>query len=246
MNSFWTSATLSFNILRIDIINDSTAAEHYHNFEHMAPTPLFARAEPVPSTRVQPPFASAIIIACFSLLITLLIIPPFFWHWRNRNIGATCCVFWAILMCFVTFINALVWPNDDIPNWFSGVGLCDVEVKLQVAWGIAAPATLCCVLKALAHAMDTDRISLSKTKAQRWRDRAVDLLLCVGLPLFEMLAHYIVQFKRYAIFGVSGCQSTASRSYLTVFMVFVPPLVMVFVDAYYASKSAWIHLERIR
>lgn len=207
----------------------------------MAPLPdLAARAAATSTTPHQPPnlvYTSAIIFAFFSLLVALSIMPPLFWHYRNRNIGATLCIFWAILMNLLNFLNAVLWPNDDIPHWFSGTGLCDIEVKLQIAWSVAAPATLGCVLRGLANAMDTERMSLSKTKAQRWRGYALDLVLCVGLPGLAMLFNFFVQFKRYFVYGISGCVPTASRSWVTVVLLYVPPLVLVLVDAYFAGKG---------
>ncbi|KAI6848790.1 hypothetical protein KC332_g3409 [Hortaea werneckii] len=202
----------------------------------MAPmSTIFARtAEPTGSNPEELVYTSAIIFAFFSLLVTFLIIPPLVQHWRNRNIGATLCVFYAMIMNLMAFTNAVLWPNDDLEHWYSGSGLCDVEVKLQIAWSVAAPATLICVLRALANAMNTDRLSLGKTKAQRWRGYAIDLTLCVGIPLLSMVFHFIVQSKRYFLYGISGCVPTATQSYLTVGLIYVPPLLLVLVDAYFA------------
>ncbi|RMX86092.1 hypothetical protein D0869_03335 [Hortaea werneckii] len=202
----------------------------------MAPTStMFARAaEPTGSNPEELVYTSAIVLAFFSLLVIFLIIPPLVQHWRNRNIGATLCVFYAMIMNLMAFINAVLWPNDDFEHWYNGNGLCDVEVKLQIAWSVAAPATLVCVLRALANAMDTDRLRLSKTKAQRWRGYAVDLTLCVGIPLLSMIFHFIVQSNRYFLYGISGCMPSASQTYLTVGLIYIPPLLLVLVDAYFA------------
>ncbi|KAI7222954.1 hypothetical protein KC333_g811 [Hortaea werneckii] len=202
----------------------------------MAPTStIFARAaEPTGSNPEELVYTSAIVLAFFSLLVMFLIIPPLVQHWRNRNIGATLCVFYAMIMNLMAFINAVLWPNDDFEHWYNGKGLCDVEVKLQIAWSVAAPATLVCVLRALANAMDTDRLRLSKTKAQRWRGYAIDLTLCVGIPLLSMIFHFIVQSNRYFLYGISGCVPSASQTYLTVGLIYIPPLLLVLVDAYFA------------
>ncbi|OTA25597.1 hypothetical protein BTJ68_11274 [Hortaea werneckii EXF-2000] len=202
----------------------------------MAPmSTMFARAaEPTGSNPQELVYTSAIVFAFFSLLVTFLIIPPLVQHWRNRNIGATLCVFYAMIMNLMAFINAVLWPNDDLEHWYNGSGLCDVEVKLQIAWSVAAPATLICVLRALANAMDTERLSLSKTRAQRWRGYAIDLTLCVGIPLLSMIFYFIVQSKRYFLYGISGCVPTATQSYLTVGLIYIPPLLLVLVDAYFA------------
>lgn len=183
-----------------------------------------------------PVYPAAILLATFSMLVVLLIIPPMCWHYRNRNLGATLLVAWTILMNFQSFVNALLWPSDDISSWYNGSGLCDVEVKLQVAWAVAAPATLACVLRALANALNTDRATLVKSRAQRRRDYAIDLSWCIGFPMLQMLFHYIVQGRRYYLFGISGCVESATDSWVTIFLIDIPPLLWSLLDAYFASK----------
>jgi len=190
---------------------------------------------PAPSTTAYP---SAVLLAFFSLLTVLLIIPPMCWHYRNRNLGATLLVAWTIIMNLQSFINAITWSSDDIISWYDGAGLCDVEAKLQIAWGVAAPAALACVLRALANAMNTDRATLIKGKAQRWRDYAIDLSWCICAPLLQMLFHYVVQYRRYYLFGISGCVPAADQSWLTVLLLYIPPVIWTLIDGYFACKSS--------
>ena len=165
----------------------------------------------------------------------LLVVPPMLWHFRNRNIGATVLVAWVILLLLFTSTNAVLWPNDNISNWYNGTGLCDVEVKIQVASQVAFPASLACVLRALAAVMDTDHATLVQTKAQRRRRYAVDLLWCVGFPLLQMLLHYLVQTRRYYLYGIAGCVPAVSTSVVTIFLLVVPPMIWTLVDSHYAG-----------
>ena len=85
--------------------------------------------------------------------------------------------------------------------------------------------------------MDTNRVSLGgKTRAQLWRGRAIDGMLCLGYPALNMLFFYIVQARRYAIFGITGCVPVLSTTYLTVAIYWLPPVLLTLVDAYYAGK----------
>lgn len=185
---------------------------------------------------VAPVYSSSVLLATFSFLTVLLIILPMCWHYRNRNLGATLLVAWTIIMNVQTFLNAVLWPADNISTWYNGAGLCDVEVKLQVAWGVAAPATLGCVLRALANVMNTDRATLIKSKAQRWRDYSIDLSWCIGFPLLQMLFHYIVQDRRYYLYGISGCVPSVSASWLTILLIYIPPVIWTLIDGYFASE----------
>lgn len=196
------------------------------------------------TTMPRQAYSSGILLSSFSIVIVLLIIPPMCWHFRNRNIGATALVAWVILMNFQSFVNALIWPTDDIGTWFSGDGLCDVQIKLQVASQVALPAAFACVLRALANVMDTDRTTLGLTKAQRRREYAIDLTWVLVLPMLQMLFHYIVQTSRYYIWGVSGCVPSVSASWVTVVLILVPPTVWTFICAYYASRC--FHYEQVQ
>ncbi|KAK3066361.1 a-factor receptor [Teratosphaeriaceae sp. CCFEE 6253] len=201
----------------------------------MAPLPdLQTLTPPTTSPPATTPYPAAILLAAFSLLVVLLLTSPLCWHYRNRNVGATMLVAWTIIINLQSFTNALLWPNDDIAHWYNGRGLCDVEVKLQVAWFVAAPAALAAVLRALANAIDTNRATLVKSKAQRVRDYAIDFSLCLGLPALTMLFHYIVQPTRYVLFGITGCLAASSKTWLTVVLLDIPPGILTLVDTYYA------------
>jgi len=184
----------------------------------------------------SPVFASAIGLATLSFFMVLLIVPPMCWHLRNRNLGASMLVAWVAILNLQSFVNSLLWSNDDMGRWYNGKGLCDVEVKVQVAAQVALPAATCCILRALAEVMDTNRATLVKTQAQRQMRHAVDLLFCLGFPVLQMPLHYIVQPSRYDLYGIAGCVPTTAVSWMTIVLIYVPPMVWTIVDAYYASK----------
>ena len=168
-------------------------------------------------------------------MIMLLIIPPMFWHFRNRNIGATVLVAWTITALLFNFINADIWPDDNISEWYNGNGLCDIEVKIQAASHVALPASFACVLRALAAVMDTDNATVMQTKAQRRRTYMLDLSWCIGFPIVQMIFHFIIQPNRYYIFGVSGCTPSISASWLTLVLFILPPTIWVVIDSYFAG-----------
>lgn len=193
-------------------------------------------------TPPSPAYPAATAMSIASFLVILLILPPLIWHLRNRNIGATALIAWIVLINFFTFINALIWPNDDITHWFNGKGLCDIETKLSLAVGVAAPAALVCVLRALAAVMDTDRPVLNTTRAQRRRGCIVDVLWCTLPPIFTMIGAYVVQPIRYYIFGISGCTPAVDQSWLAVVILFMPPVIFTLIDLYYAGAHNYPYL----
>ena len=193
------------------------------------------------STLPPPPagqvYTVAVLLATISLILLLLILPPLFWHFRNRNIGATSLVAWISTTLLLTIINAMLWSTDDTAQWFNGKGLCDLEVKIMIASQVALPSSLAAVLRGLAAVLDTDRATLTKTESQRRRDRIIDLSWCIGAPLLQMVFHELVHFRRYYVYGISGCVPVLSNSWLSVLLICVPPLIWTVVDIGYASKS---------
>jgi pheromone a factor receptor len=155
----------------------------------------------------------------------LLILSLMIWHFHNRNTGPTSLVTWTALLLAFDFINAVIWPNDDIDHWYNGVGLYDFEVNIQIASETGRAASLACILRAFATVVDMSRATLIKTKAQRWRECAIDLTCCLGFPLLQMVFHYIVQNQRYHIYGISGCFPANGMTLATVFLIGVPALI---------------------
>ena len=183
------------------------------------------------------PSAQGISYSVLTLLTTLLSLPPFFWHIKHRNLAASSLVFWIILTNLLYFVNSLIWPSDNLQAWWRGYGLCDIEVKLQVAAAVGIPAALVCVLRNLARVLDTDRTVLQPTPAQRRRLLAIDLLLCFGAPIYVIIVHYVVQSLRYYIFAISGCVAAFDNSWASIVLIQMWSPVFSVVAVYYSSKS---------
>ena len=182
------------------------------------------------------PYTSAVVLATLSLLFALPIIPPMLWHLSNRNIGATSLILWLLVLNLHNFLNAVLWSTDNIPEWFEGKIICDIEVKIQNAVFVGVPSSVACVLRALAKVMNTKRVSLGLTKSQRRRGYAIDLLWCAGFPALQMLFHYIVQARRYYIMGIAGCMPANSRSWVTDLLITAPQVVWTIIGCYYAGE----------
>lgn len=181
-------------------------------------------------------YPNTIVLGTFAGIVSILDLPPLIWHCRNRNIAAACLVGWILLNNIINVINVILWPNDEWKTWYDGRGLCDIEVKIQVARSTALPAAMFCILKSLANVMNTKKVNLAPSKAQRMRSLALDLSMCLGLPLIVMFFHYIVQEARYAIAGISGCEPTQVTSWLSILLLDAPFLILASVDVYFAGE----------
>lgn len=193
----------------------------------------------VPMLGVSP---GAIAIPLLSFIALCLSVPTFFWHIKNRSIPGSALVFWIITANLMNVINALIWPTDDIPSWFQGEGLCDIEVKLELAQTLGLVGSIACIMKALARALDTNQAAIRLTTTERQRRNILDCLLSFGPAVYMMCVHYIVQPSRYYIFAIAGCTPSVDNSWPSIALLYIMPPVLCLLDCYYAI----IILHRVR
>ncbi|KAI9870902.1 MAG: a-factor receptor [Pleopsidium flavum] len=188
---------------------------------------------------------AAIAVPTLSFITLVLCLPPFVWHVKNRNIAASSLVFWIFLDNFFNFINALIWPTDDIASWWNGAGLCDVEVKLMAAATVGLTGSMACIMRNLAQVMDTDRTVLEPSRARRRKEGALNVLFCFGCPVYLMVIHYLVQPNRYYIFAIAGCTTSYDNSWPSIALVFIWPPILCVLAAYYGALVI-LRLHRYR
>ena len=189
-----------------------------------------------------PLYPSAIAVSTLAFIAIMIDVPPFVWHMRNHNVAAASLVFWILLSNLMNFINALIWPTDDIQNWWHGRVLCDMEVKLMIAVTVGVVGSLACIMRNLATVLDTNRTVLSLSKAQKRRQIVIDCLFCFGGPLYVMAIHYVVQANRYYIFAISGCTVSYVRSWPKLVLILIWPPILCVVAAYYSGMHLLYYL----
>lgn len=186
-------------------------------------------------------YPQALLVIILSGISIFLDLPPLIWHGKARNFAASSLIVWTILANLMIFINAFIWPNDNILTWWEGYGLCDIEVKVSIGYLGALPGALTCIVRSLANVMNTKRTALVPSDAQKRRDLAINIALCWGFPVYLMVTHYIVQPNRYIVYGISGCTGTLDGSWLSIVLIVIWPLILSTLNTGYAGKrhSLW-------
>jgi pheromone a factor receptor len=177
-----------------------------------------------------------VVLAILAPFVLILNFPPLIWHLRNRNTAAISMVFWVMLMNFLSVLNVIIWPYIDMRHMYDGQGLCDVEIKLSGARTMGLNAAILCLLRSLAAVLNVDKNLLGPSKAQKRWNRVVELTWCVGLPLLTMVLQYIVQTRRFALLGVSGCQPVSLMGWTGFVLIYLPPIVANTIAIYYGGK----------
>ena len=180
-------------------------------------------------------YPSAIILVVLSFFTIVLCLPAFAWHIKNRNLAASSMVFWILFVNLFNIINPLIWPSDDIENWWHGQGYCDIAIKLDIAATMGLVGSLACIFRSLATALDSDRVRICLTSAQRRRQALIETLLCFGFPLLIATLHFIVQPNRYYIYAIAGCVPSYSDSWLSIILGYMWPLIIILIAGYYAT-----------
>jgi hypothetical protein len=183
----------------------------------------------------------------FGILCGLSIVATFIplaWHIRNRNTSAICLIVWTTLFNILSLINVLIWGKPNIFTAWDGKIFCDIEIKLFIAAGAGVVGSTASISRNLAKVM-SDKISVVKTKAVRRRELAKDLIMCLGLPVWMMATHYIVQPSRYYLLATTGCTPTVDNSWPAVVLLFVWPPLLALVSAFYAGESPCFASHRI-
>ncbi|KAL8697454.1 MAG: hypothetical protein Q9224_002303 [Gallowayella concinna] len=181
--------------------------------------------------------SASIALPTLALIALMLNIPPLVWHIRNRNVAACNLIVWTMFMNLCNFVNALIWPTDNIYNWFSGKVLCDIEVKLVLAAHFGIVGSLACIMRSLANVLDTERTILVPTKRQRRIELIITSMLCFGGPLYAMAIHYVVQPSRYYILAIVGCTPSMDNSWPTIVLMAIWPVILCLAATYYGGKS---------
>ncbi|KAI6027110.1 pheromone A receptor-domain-containing protein [Pisolithus marmoratus] len=153
---------------------------------------------------------------------------PLPWHLKARNTGTCLYMIWAGLACLMLFINSVVWNSTVInkaPIW------CDISSKFIIGSAVALPAASLCINRHLYHIVSVD--SVTRTRAEKRRDVLVDLAIGLGIPILEMILHYIVQAQRFLIFEEIGCYPSIYNTLPAYALVSCWPVAIGIVSAGY-------------
>ena len=184
---------------------------------------------------------AAVALPTLAFITLFLDLPPLFMHIKNHNVAAISLVVWTILENLFNFINPIVWPTDNLPIWFAGYGLCDVEVKIMIMANFGITGSLTCIMRRLAHVLDTENATLAPSKEQRRLQRIVTAGLCFGGPIYALVVSFLIQGNRYYIFAIAGCTPSVDSSWPPLVIYVMWPPIICMVAVYYCGKPRIIH-----
>jgi pheromone a factor receptor len=193
---------------------------------------------------IAPLGIQAIILPAVAFPAWIICLPPLVWHFRQGNMAAGSLILWVISAPFFLSINALIWPRDNLSEWWDGDVLCDIQARIQVATVVGATASSAMILRKLARVMDTNNMTVSSSHGTKLKEKVLEIVWCWLFPLLLVLVYYIVQPVRYIIWGIVGCLAAYDTSWPSIVLIFMWGPLTTLVAAGYACMSLVLCRQR--
>ncbi|KAF9261033.1 STE3-domain-containing protein [Marasmius fiardii PR-910] len=168
------------------------------------------------------------IYSAFSFLGLVLVTIPLPWHLEAWNTGTCCFMIWAAVANLNYFVNSIVW-HGEVSN-FSPVW-CDISAKIIIGINVALPACSLCINRRLYHIATANAVTV--TRAEKRRAILADLAICVGIPVLNMILHYIPQGHRFDIYEDVGCWPSVYNTWVAYVLIYTWPLIIALVSSVY-------------
>ncbi|KDQ23635.1 B mating type pheromone receptor [Pleurotus ostreatus PC15] len=174
-----------------------------------------------------------------AFIAAFLVLIPFPWHWRARNIATCAMMIWLFIVNFIYGVNSLIFANT---FRVKAVIWCDIATKIIVGASYALPLCTMCICKYL-EAVSSNRKAAFDHSDKR-RRIIFESIMCFGVPMVFMALHYIVQGHRFDIFEGFGCQATVFISLPAVLLIWFPQLLFSVLTLIYAALALHHFIRR--
>ncbi|KAK6210255.1 pheromone receptor [Colletotrichum tabaci] len=133
----------------------------------------------------------------------------------------------------LTVVNALVWRNDNVYEWWDGRVWCDLHAYLYQPLMPLYWLSVVAITRNLAQQLGLSRAS-PLSRRERRRKTLVEALVVFPLPILQMGLLYPISSQRYRIVTLTGCMWTAHPSWPFFVFFLLPRPVVVLMSSYYA------------
>lgn len=125
-------------------------------------------------------------------------------------------------------VNAILWPNENIDNWWEGYVWCDIQAALKYPLTLAIAMTLCLLAKQMA-----DAVKGTPKQNSFWKN----VCLVYTIPVLQAGLLFLIRDGRYDIVPVMGCADSIADYVwpaLLIYQMWVP--ITGFLTFIYACK----------
>ncbi|KAK0219089.1 putative pheromone receptor [Armillaria fumosa] len=176
------------------------------------------------------------ILAFLGFIISLIPLP---WHLQAWNSGTCAFMLWTSTICFVMFINSIVWSDnvDNVaPVW------CDISAQIILGASVGIPASVLCISRRLYTITAVQTASV--TRADKRRAVIIDLCIALGLPILVLVLHTIVHAHRFDILEDIGCYPVTYNTLPSYFLFYMWPILIGIVSFIYSGLTLRVFFIR--
>lgn len=184
------------------------------------------------------------VLAAFTFIAFFLLLGPFVWHCRCKNIPTICLIFWLLFNNLVGFINSLIWSGPGEHQTWDGKVYCDIVTTLEAG----ASCGKVCAISALALNLYMILQAKSSTfvAEKSLRRLLINLAMCLITPIFVMSTNFIIRKSRYVLLRYRGCTTLYDSSAVSVALFFLWNLVWAIVSFVLSIMTLYKYFERKR
>ncbi|KAJ4391376.1 a-factor receptor [Gnomoniopsis smithogilvyi] len=164
-------------------------------------------------------------------------IPMRLFHRNGELAGAAMVVATAILN-FYYGVNSVIWPNNNIENWFKGYVWCDIQLVLWIPLETMNTAAICAVMQNIANQVSLMRAS-GLTCYERRRKHLRQALIIFPIPALQAVLYFFAISMRYNVSGIIGCQAVFQNNWVFLVFFLLPCPIFALAAAYFAAVTWW-------
>ena len=173
-----------------------------------------------------------LLLGIFSLFVTWV---PARLLWRNGEFAGAMLCGTLMVLNFKTVVNALIWRDDNVADWYAGYGWCDLQAYLIFSLHSAFNISLFEIMRGLASKVALKRV-LAPTRRERHRQRIVSALIIFTFPVIQVALTYFVIIGRYNVSTLVGCQGVYLPTWVYLVFYIIPTPVFAVAAAYMGGE----------
>lgn len=197
-----------------------------------------------PDERVGPPppyttpslEANLICRIILGILAILVSIVPMRILQRNGEFAATTLYVVVTILNVFYVVNAILWPDNNVKNWFAGYGWCDLQVYTIFPLTTVYSACVLAMMRNLANRVGLMRAT-SLSASEKKRRNIIECLILFPVAFVQLILTYFVLAQRYNVSTLIGCMSAYDPSWPFFVFFDLPSPIYTVGAAIYASES---------
>jgi pheromone a factor receptor len=157
--------------------------------------------------------------------------------WRNGEFAATVFCVTVVLRNIGYIINALVWRDDNVAEWYAGYGWCDLQVYINFAMDTAFNTCLFEIMRSLYSKVGLNRTT-SLTSSEQLRKQLISAAVIFTMPAVQVVLTFFLMVRRYNISTLVGCTTIYHFDWVFFCFYILPTPVFVTLAAILAGKQS--------